>query len=163
MSTVRSYHRQITSAMNSERTRLSLTAMDFISALATAMGRAFDQVMPLFLPPLLGLCARTNKVIIKSARGAIFTIIETTQLANVLTYLQQLVKDKSSSLKLVITEGALACLNSCNPPDLEKEARALEVEDIIRTTARDANADVRKVSRKIFDSYKILMPSRLSK
>lgn len=55
----------------------------------------------------------------------------------------------------------MACLNSFNPPDLEKEARARLIEDVIRVTARDANADVRKVSRKIFEAYKALLPGRV--
>ncbi|KAF8967036.1 clasp N terminal-domain-containing protein [Flammula alnicola] len=158
---LRASHRPIISAMNSERTRLCLIPLELLRALATAMGGEFEQLLPVFMPPLLALCGRTNKVVINGARKSIFTIIESTQLASVLPYFLQNIKDKSASLKLVIAEGTLACLNSCNPPDLEKESRAAEIEAIIRATARDANADVRKVSRKIFESYKILLPSRV--
>ena len=57
----------------------------------------------------------------------------------------------------------LLCLKSFNPPDLEKESRAKEIEATIRATAVDANADVRKVARKIFDAYKILLPRRVQR
>lgn len=160
---IKAAHRPITSAMNSERTRLCLIPMDLMVSLGSSMGMDFDQVMPLFIPPLLTNCARTNKIVINRAKGSILSIIEVTQLASVLTYFLQNIKDKSSAMKIAISEGTLACLNSCNPPDLEKEARALEIEGIIRITARDANADVRKLSRKIFESYMILLPSRVQK
>ncbi|KDR82464.1 hypothetical protein GALMADRAFT_57361 [Galerina marginata CBS 339.88] len=160
---IKTSHRPIISAMNSERTRLCMVPMDLMAALGTAMGRDFEQLLPLFMPALLTQCARTNKVIINRAKSAILTIIEVTQLASVLSYFLQNIKDKSATMKVVIAEGTLACLNSCNPPDLEKEARTTEVESIIRVSARDNNADVRKLSRKIFESYKILLPSRVQK
>jgi hypothetical protein len=37
------------------------------------------------------------------------------------------------------------------------------VEDVIRATARDASADVRKLSRKVFEAYKALLPERVDK
>ncbi|KAF8158481.1 clasp N terminal-domain-containing protein [Crassisporium funariophilum] len=158
---LRNSHRQLTSAMNSERTRLCGAAIDLFISAAAGLGGDFEQLLTLFMPTLLALCGRTNKVVINRARTCIFTIIESTQLASVLPYFLQNLKDKSVGLRLVIAEGTLACLNSCNPPDLEKESRAREVEAIIRGTARDANADVRKVSRKIFECYKILLPGRV--
>ena len=39
--------------------------------------------------------------------------------------------------------------------------RAKEIEAVIRVTAVDANADIRKTARKIFDAYKILLPGRV--
>ncbi|KAH9480265.1 Protein stu-1 [Psilocybe cubensis] len=161
VSMVRAAHRPIISAMNSERTRLCMVPMDLMVSLGGAMGMEFDQIMPLFIPTLLTNCARTNKVIVNRAKSTILSVIEVTQLAAILTHFYHNIKDKSSSMKIAISEGTLACLNSCNPPDLEKEARAVEIEGIIRITARDANADVRKNSRKIFESYTILLPARV--
>lgn len=160
---LRSSHRHITSALNSERTRLCGATMDLIASAASGLGHDFEQLMPIFMPPLLILCGRPNKVVFNRSRTTIISIIEVTQLSSALTYFVSSVKDKSATLRLVVAEGTLACLNSCNPPDLEKEARARDIETIIRGTARDANPDVRKVSRKIFESYKILLPSRVER
>jgi hypothetical protein len=52
-------------------------------------------------------------------------------------------------------------MNCFNPPDLEKEGRAQDIESAIRLAARDASADVRKISRKVFEAYKVLLPSRV--
>ena len=163
ISALRNFSRPIINAMNSERTRLSGAAIDLLVSVATGLGREFEQLLTLFMPPLLVLCGRTNKVLINRTRTCIINIIESTQLASVLSYFLQNIKDKSTSLRLIAAEGTLACLNSCNPPDLERESRARDIEAIIRSTARDANADVRKLSRKIFECYKILLPGRVDR
>ena len=72
-----------------------------------------------------------------------------------------MLKDKSVTLRLIATEGILACVNSLSPPELEKEARATAIEGAIRTTATDAAADVRKVARLVFDAYSVLLPARV--
>jgi hypothetical protein len=158
---MRAVSRPLNSAMNSERTRLSGVAIDLLGVLASELGAAFDPLLPLFLPTLLSLCARTNKVFVARARTAILTIIESSQLSSILPYLLPPLKDKSVSLRLTAVEGVLACMNCFNPPDLEKEGRAQEIETVIRFSARDASADVRKVGRKIFEAYKVLLPSRV--
>ncbi|KAF8891649.1 clasp N terminal-domain-containing protein [Infundibulicybe gibba] len=147
--------------MTSERTRLSGAAVDLVSAVALQMGGQFEPLLPLFFPTLLNLCSRTNKVTITRTRTCILAIIEATQLPSILPYFLQSVKDKSASLRLTSVEGTLCCLNCFNPPDLEREARAKDIEGIIRSSARDANADVRKVSRKVFEAYKLLLPGRV--
>ncbi|EKM54369.1 uncharacterized protein PHACADRAFT_96626, partial [Phanerochaete carnosa HHB-10118-sp] len=68
---------------------------------------------------------------------------------------------KSASLRLTAAEASLACLQCFNPPDLQKDVRGQEVETLIRCFATDANADIRKVGRKIFEAYSILLPGRV--
>ena len=149
--------------MNSERTRLSMAASDLIASIAGVLGASFEPLLPLFLPPLITLCGRTNKVIINHARSSIISIIQATQLPSFLQFFLQFIKDKSSSLRLIAAEGTLACLNCCNPPDLEKDTRASAIEAIIRGTARDANPEVRRLSKQMFSAYKILLPNRVER
>ncbi|KAJ7733088.1 hypothetical protein B0H14DRAFT_2996778 [Mycena olivaceomarginata] len=151
LAAMRSISRPLISAMNSERGRLS----------ASCLGVAFEPLLSHFLPVLLALSGRTSKVTVSRARTCILTIIDATHLPSILSYLLHDVADKSVSLRLAVVESTLACMNCFNPPDLEKDARAKEIEAIIRATARDANADIRKVSRKVFEAYKLLLPSRL--
>ncbi|KAI0358606.1 hypothetical protein OH77DRAFT_1502451, partial [Trametes cingulata] len=158
---LRASSRPINSVLNSERTRLSGTATDFIATAVGALGRAFEPLVPHYLPTLLTLCTRANKVFVTRAKECIHAVIEHTQSPSILHYLAESVKDKSVSLRLASAEAVMLCLNSFNPPDLEKEQRAKEVEAIIRVSAVDANADVRKVARKVFDAYKILLPGRV--
>jgi len=160
---IRSCVAPLNSAMKSERTRLSGTAIECINSIAAGLGASFDPLIQLFFPTLLLLCARTNKVVVTRARNAIFVIIDNTQLPSLLHYLQSSISDKSASMRLASAEAALKCLNCFNPADIEREARAIDVEIIIRTSAKDANADIRKVSRKLFEAYKILVPGRVAR
>jgi len=158
---VREFHRHITGALKSERTRLSGPAVDLIIAAAAELNANFEPLLPLFFPTLLSLCGRPNKIVLNRVKGCILAIIENTQLVAVLPYFLQYIKEKSTSLRLVVAEGTLACVNSSNPSDLEKEARVKDIEALIKATSRDANADVRKTSKKIFESYQELLPGRV--
>lgn len=160
---IRSVHRSITSAMNSERTRLSGAALDVLSALASSLNASFEPLLPLFLPGLILLCGRTNKVVVSRAKTCILTIIEATQLPGILSHLAHFVKDKSPTIRLVVAEGTLSCLKCFNPPDLEKDTHSRDVENIIRNAVRDANADIRRVGKDIFQSYKVLLPHRVNR
>ncbi|KAJ7502733.1 clasp N-terminal domain-containing protein [Mycena galericulata] len=159
----RSISRPLISAMNSERSRLSGVAIDLVSVVASCLAVAFDPLLAHFFPVLLVLSSRTSKVTVARARSCILTVIEATHLPSILPYLAQSVTDKSVSLRQTIVESTLACMNCFNPPDLEKDARAKDIETIIRATVRDASADVRKVSKKVFEAYKLLLPNRLER
>lgn len=160
---LRTFSRPLNNAMCSERSRLSGATIDLLHALATGLGHDLEPLLPLFFPTLLVLCTRTNKVFITRAKACILAFIENTQLPGILNYLLDASKDKSVSLRLTAVDSVLACLNCFNPPDLEKDARAKVIEDVIRATARDASADVRKSSRKVFDAYTVLLPNRVDK
>ncbi|OCH93134.1 hypothetical protein OBBRIDRAFT_725457, partial [Obba rivulosa] len=163
ITSIRTLSRPLTGAITSERSRLSGIAIDLVCVLSDVLADLFTPLIPLFLPTLLVLCSRTNKVFITRAKACIATIIQNTRSISILPYLLDAAKDKSSSLRLAAAEGALACLNSFNPPDFEKEPRAREVEGIIRAVATDANADVRKIGRQIFEAYKVLLPKRVER
>ena len=64
---LRASSRPISCALNSERTRLSGTATDLITTAATALGSAFEPLIPHYLPTLFILCTRTNKVFLNRA------------------------------------------------------------------------------------------------
>ncbi len=153
----------LTSAAASERSRLSAAALECMATLAAGLGPSFDPLVPLFIPTLLSLCSRPNKVFISRAKATIRTIIDQTQLISLLPYFVGALRDKSVTLRLIAIESVLACVQCFNPPDLEKEARARDVENAIKLTATDANADVRRVSREVFNAYKILLPTRIER
>lgn len=150
-------------AMTSERGRLSGAAIQVTAILASGLDSAFEPLLPLFFPTLLHLCTKASKLVVSRAHACVTSIVETTQLPAILPYLMYACKDKSSTCRMVAADGVMSCLNCFNPPDLEKDARAKMIEDIIRLTARDASAEVRKISRKLFDAYKTLLPSRVDK
>ena len=163
VSGIRSVSRPLNSALNSERSRLSGAAVELLTVLATGLGSSFDPLVSHFVPTLLALCGRSNKVFTSRARACILAIVQHTRLPSLLPYLTDLANHKSVSPRLTAAEAILACLNCFNPPDLEKETRARVVEDFIKLTARDASADVRKASKEVFKAYKTLMPARVDR
>ncbi|KAH8835387.1 clasp N terminal-domain-containing protein [Flagelloscypha sp. PMI_526] len=158
---LRTVARPLIDAMSSERTRLSGNAISTLSSIAAGLGRQFEPVVHIFFPPLLALCARANKITVSRARKAIADIIEGTLLPSLLTYFLDSSKDKSASLRLACAEGALGCLNSLNPPDLERESRVHQIEALIISAGGDASADVRQLSKKMYAAYCQLLPSRV--
>jgi len=163
VSAVKSLARPIQKALLSERSRLSGHAAGLITTLASCLRRAFEPLIPLFVPSLLQGTARSNKVFTARSKACLMDIVEHTQSPILLPHFRGSVSDKSLSLRLIATELVLACLNCFNPPDLEANQRAEDIETVIRTTATDASAEVRKCSRNVFEAYKILLPGRLDK
>ncbi|KZT19891.1 hypothetical protein NEOLEDRAFT_1158896 [Neolentinus lepideus HHB14362 ss-1] len=160
---LRDSSRSVISALNSERSRLSGCAADVIGLAASGLGRSFEPLLLSFLPALLTLCTRPNKLFINRARSSILLIIEHTQIPSILSFLVSSLKEKSVSLRLAAIECVLACLNSFDPQDLEKDARAKEIETAIKLTATDPSAEVRKASRRVFETYKVLFEHRVER
>ncbi|OAX41726.1 hypothetical protein K503DRAFT_456793, partial [Rhizopogon vinicolor AM-OR11-026] len=59
---IRSMSRPLKLAMLSERSRLSGSAIECVTAQSVCLGPLFEPLIPLFMPTLLGICARSNKV-----------------------------------------------------------------------------------------------------
>ena len=151
---IRSLSGSLNNAINSERSRLSGSAIKLITALSTGLGPAFEPLISLFIHVLLGLCARANKLFVSRAKACIISIIEHTQSRSILSYLAGSVNHKSQSLRLAAAEGVLACLNSFKPSD---SLRARRFEDVIKLTTRDPSPDVRATGRKISAAYKSIL------
>lgn len=152
----------ITNSLKSERSRLSGAATDLLTVLTTTLGRAFEPLIIHFVPGLLTLASRPNKVFISRAKSCLKTIAEYCQSPAIFPLLRNAIGDKSVTVRFTATDTVLTCLNCFNPPDLEKPARAEDIEAVIRSTARDANADVRKCSKQVFEAYSLLLPHRVN-
>jgi hypothetical protein len=107
------------------------------------------------------LTARTIKLYITRAKACLLTIVEEVRPPSILSQLRHSVGSKSVTLRLAATELTASCLNSFNPTDLAKETRAKDIENIIKVTASDANPEVRKVSRTVYEAYNTLLPDRV--
>lgn len=160
---LRSVALPINSAMNSERTRLSGAAIDTLTAIVNGLGPGFEPLVPIFFPTLLALCARTNKITVSRARKSITAIIENTQLPSLLSYFLGSCKDKSVTVRLACAESTLSCLNSFNPPDLEKETRVHQIEGLVHAAGHDASSEVRQVAKQMYIAYQQLLPTRVER
>ncbi|KDQ21234.1 hypothetical protein BOTBODRAFT_196201 [Botryobasidium botryosum FD-172 SS1] len=153
----------INNCMLSERARLSGAATDLVTVFAPRLGTRFDPLMGIFVPTLLKLCARTNKLFITRAHTCLSRILETTRLTRVLPMLRDALGDKSQSLRLAATELTAVFVEywvKCEG-DRMKTRWVEDIEVIIKVSARDSNPDIRKTSRRLFESYKLMCPDRI--
>ncbi|KAJ8581368.1 hypothetical protein M405DRAFT_925434 [Rhizopogon salebrosus TDB-379] len=156
---IRALSTQLNHAISSERSRLSGTAIELVTALLAGLGHSFAPLITLFLPTLIGLCARTNKVFTKRAKTCVLAVIQGTQSQSPLPILVRSLAHKSPAVRLVAAEGILAYLNR---PAVDV-TRVRLLEEAIKLTSRDASAEVRKTGTKIFEAYKAILPERIER
>ncbi|KDN49951.1 hypothetical protein K437DRAFT_222092, partial [Tilletiaria anomala UBC 951] len=153
----------------SERTRISGTAADLLNSVAPRLADRFDPLIPVFLPALLQLCARTNKVALKRAQKTLLLICAYCRLpSSLLPFFREAAKDKVPSLRAVAVECTLALVNGMGVNGSEKDQERLgrrgvpdAVEAILRSGATDASVEVRSLSKKLFGAYMASMPERV--
>jgi len=149
--------------MSSERTRLANTAVDFLFFTGPRLANKFESLIPFFIPVLLRLLGRVNKVFTAKGSQALFVILSNCHLPRLLVELHNVISDKSANLRLVASDGVLRCVTEWDWHSGPIRAKVELVEGVIRSTATDSNADVRKTSRKIFETYSELFPERVDK
>ncbi|KIJ26549.1 hypothetical protein M422DRAFT_192044, partial [Sphaerobolus stellatus SS14] len=155
-------HRPISSAMVSERTRLSAAVLDFLNITAPRLGPKFEPLVPLFVPSILRLSSRTNKVYVSRAEKTLAMIITYCPLPAIVP--QLLIACKESKVvtgRIAGAEGVLRALNKWDWTQNPMKAKIGDIEDMLRLTGKDKDPTVRQLSRKIFDAYKALFPDRL--
>lgn len=148
--------------MNSERTRLSAAALECITIIAPRIGPAFDTLVPLFMPHILRLSTRSNKVYVTRSQASMGLIIGYCHIPSIIPYL--LIACKESKIvtgRAVAIEGVLRCLNKWDWAQKDIRSRVGDIEEVIKVTGRDKDAGIRQASRKVFEAYKILFPERV--
>lgn len=147
--------------MNSERTRLSASVLDLLTITVSKLDRQFEPLMPIFIPSVIKLCARTNKLFIARARIILNTVTGQTSLSSIIPYFQGCWDDKSTTLRLAATESLVDALKKFNPPDLVRYIS--QIESAIMSTGVDKDSSVRTAGRKMFECYKKLWPERVDR
>ena len=142
----------------SERTRLSGTASDLLNSMAPRLAECFSPFVSVFIPPLLQLCGRTNKVALRRAEKSLHLICRHCRLPNVVPYLIQSLMDKSGSTRASAAECLVVLLESCDPERLQR--RVKDVEHAIQLLATDANPQARALCRQIYGLYAGMWPAR---
>jgi len=155
---IRSLAKPLNRILNSKRSKLSGSALDLITSLLSGLGSAFDPLVSLFLPSLLGICAQTNIVLTRRAKACIFAIIRGTHSSSILPHLEGALQHKSASVRIVAAEGVLAYLTCSNPIHIENDTRRVHLlENVMKLTSQDVSA-VRQVGKKISEACKTWLP-----
>ncbi|KAJ8590443.1 hypothetical protein M405DRAFT_736837, partial [Rhizopogon salebrosus TDB-379] len=157
---IRLLSKQLIRAINSGRCSLSGSATELLIVLSSGLGRSFAPLVPIFLPTVLGLCARANRLFITRAQACILAMIRGTQSPFILQCLADSVNHKLTSVRLVAAEGIHVYLHCFKIRAVNTETRARLVEAVIKSTALDENADMQHVGKKILEGYTAFSPGR---
>lgn len=156
--------------MITERTRLSGIALDLVTTCVQKLGARFEPLIALFLPALLKVLERPNKVFVARGQACLAAVVENCHVPTIVPYLREAVKEKSQSLRLGAAEATVLLLEHWdkglldvreNSGSIRRRGNVEDIEIIMKDTARDANPGVRQVGRKIYDLYAELWPERM--
>ncbi|CAE6517861.1 unnamed protein product [Rhizoctonia solani] len=158
---IRGFSALILTSMNSERTRLGNIAVDLFTVIAPPLGNRFEPFIGVFVPTLIKLLGRTNKVFVSRATAGLHAIISHCPHPRILVELRIMVNEKSAPLRVLVAGAVLRCITQWDWSVPSFAAKAGDIETVIRAFGTDSNVDVRKVARQIFDQYKQIFPDRV--
>ncbi|CAE6448831.1 unnamed protein product [Rhizoctonia solani] len=158
---IRGFSTLILNSMNSERTRLANVAVDLFTVLAPPLGNRFEPFIGVFVPTLIKLLGRTNKVFVSRATAGLRSIISHCPHPRILVELRVMANDKSAPLRVLVAGAVLQCMSEWDWSVPALAAKAGDIETVIRALGTDSNVDARKIARQIFDQYKQTFPDRV--
>ncbi|KAM0748266.1 hypothetical protein T439DRAFT_349587 [Meredithblackwellia eburnea MCA 4105] len=149
-----------------ERTRLSSTTLDVMSS-ATRLGSSFHPLLPHYLPTILRLLCRTNKLYISRATSTLISIVIHTELSDILKYIVaewKLEGGKSSSYRISAMEVVLAFFPEGEPLGGKEnlDRRVEDIEWIVRQSVTDRESKVRSGCKKLWEYYRSIWDERVA-
>ncbi|CAE7210964.1 unnamed protein product [Rhizoctonia solani] len=158
---IRGFSALILNSMNSERTRLANIAVDLFTVIMPPLGNRFEPFIGVFVPALVKLLGRTNKVFVSRATAALHAIISHCPHPRIFVELRVMASDKSASLRVLVAGAVLRCMTEWDWSTPSLAAKAGDIETVIRALGTDSNVDARKIARQIFEQYKQVFPDRV--
>ncbi|GAA5987319.1 hypothetical protein JCM10908_001907 [Rhodotorula pacifica] len=150
-----------------ERGALSGTALELIAS-CTRLGPSFAPLLPLYLPPILRLFGRPNKVYTTRSASTVLSIVKNTRLVEVLRYVVlewRAEAGKSASFREHAAATVAAMMGTeSGTLAVEKELlerRIDELEWVIKTGATGREPSVRSDMKKCWEVYKREWPERV--
>ncbi|KAJ2551831.1 hypothetical protein EV175_003546 [Coemansia sp. RSA 1933] len=142
----------LNSAIISERTRLSGTALELVEEMARQMETRFQPVGDMVFATVLKTCARANKVFVTRGVKCLTTVItyahaseQTPRVCLAAT------TDANKTMRASATKLLMSLVSCCTVPELAPHMVA--VEKAIALGVVDANPDARTTSRQTYEIY----------
>ncbi|GAA6009998.1 hypothetical protein JCM10207_007512 [Rhodosporidiobolus poonsookiae] len=158
----------LTRSLATERGALSGTALELVAS-CTRLGAHFAALLHCYLPTVLRLLAKPNKVYITRAASCLSSIIKNTHLADVIKYIVLEWRNEAGKSATFREQaaGAVALILGVDGGELlvDKEHLARRVEDlewVIKTGATGREVTVRADMKKCWEVYKREWPERVA-
>jgi len=138
---------------------LSGASTDLLTTLAPRLGLSFQPLVSLYIPTLVRLLARPNKVYLKRAEKCLSTIITHCPLAAIITFLKVGLEDKND----VCRRGTAAGIERA-AKEWTREiwgSKVGELEWSLKKMGADKDAEVRKIGKRVWALYNETWPERV--
>ncbi|KAJ3087760.1 hypothetical protein HK102_010339 [Quaeritorhiza haematococci] len=145
----------------SERTRLSRTAMTLIAELTRNLLDRFEILANDFIPSVLKLCTRANKVFVHTANATLKNAIEYSGIPNQIPAFTDGLRNPSKTLRLCAAEAVLKSMQINSPVRLEPYVD--HIETAIKDAILDSTPEVRETARAIHEQYRDMFANRLDR
>lgn len=128
--------------------------------MAPRLASHFAPLLHLYLPPLVRLLARPNKVYFKRAEKCLSTIIQHCPLPAILVYLRNGLDDRSDQCKRASAIGIESTIIQWAAPRWsDKDLNLLEL--CVTKMATDRDNEVRKTGKRVWAQFCDLWPERV--
>ncbi|KAJ1555337.1 hypothetical protein HK096_003621 [Nowakowskiella sp. JEL0078] len=149
----------IQNAIATDRTRLCRTSMLLVEEMGRSIGPRFDSLVDLFVPSVLKIATRANKVFVSSASQCLIVLVEHTGSVAMIPILSEALKNQSKTLRIAAIETILRFMETQN---VERYEHLVEIiENIIRNGVVDSTSTVRENCRKVFEIYEKVFSHRV--
>ncbi|KNE55727.1 hypothetical protein AMAG_01604 [Allomyces macrogynus ATCC 38327] len=155
---VRQNKARIEACLKTDRTRLSGSACELVLALAQSGSQQTASACELFVPALLALTSRTNRIFIQRGQAALLAVVAAGNPDHFVMRVCNEAKNKAKTTRLAVVEAVKVLITSHDADRLEQFCDALE--GCLKATVDDSAVDVRQAARAAIELYRVKMPKR---
>jgi len=146
--------------MLSDRGKLSGVATDFLTSMAPRLASAFITLIPLYVPPLIKLLARPNKVYLRRAEKSLMTIAQYCPSPAFIAMIRTGVEDKSDTCRRSCGAVMAFILENWEVSWMGNKGMA-DIEDAMKKMATERDAEVRKIAKGMWETYNMHYADRV--
>ncbi|KAJ3375725.1 hypothetical protein GGF31_002929 [Allomyces arbusculus] len=155
---VRQNKARIEACLKTDRTRLSGSACELVLALAQSGSQQTASACELFVPALLALTSRTNRIFIQRSQAALLAVVAAGNPDHFVMRVCNEAKNKAKTTRFAVVEAVKVLITSHDADRIEQFCDALEV--CLRATVDDSAVDVRQAARSAIEMYRVKVPNR---
>ncbi|KNE58533.1 hypothetical protein AMAG_04100 [Allomyces macrogynus ATCC 38327] len=155
---VRQNKARIEACLKTDRTRLSGSACELVLALAQSGSQQTASACELFVPALLALTSRTNRIFIQRSQAALQAVVAAGNPDHFVMRVCNEAKNKAKTTRLAVVEAVKVLITSHDADRIEQFCDALE--GCLKATVDDSAVDVRQAARSAIEMYRVKLPNR---
>ena len=144
----------------SDRGRLSGVATELLQTLAPRLGRDFGPLVPIYIPALVALHCKPNKIYLKRAEKCLSTIIAHCPLPAILLELRRGLTNDAATCRRGCSAGILRAVEEWDE-DIFGQKGVLAVEEALKKVGTDKDPEVRATGKKVYTRFCEMWPQRV--